>query len=56
MIIFNHNVAGNQPISEVISNPNIAFNLGIVLGLVIGVIFGIFVYACYRDYKEDKLD
>ena len=55
MLLLNHNVAGNQPISEIISNPDIAFNVGICLGVLIGFIFGVFVYACYRDIKECKL-
>ena len=45
-------IAGDQPISEVISDPNVTFNLGILFGVIVGIIFGIFVYACYKDIKE----
>jgi hypothetical protein len=55
MIILNHNVAGDQPISEVITDIDLAFNIGIGIGFVCGFMIGIFIYACYRDYKEDKL-
>ena len=51
----NHNVADMQPISEIISDVDIAFKIGITLGFVMGIILGVFLYALYRDYKEDKL-
>jgi ABC-type transporter Mla maintaining outer membrane lipid asymmetry permease subunit MlaE len=54
-ILLNHNVAGNQPISELISSIDLAFHVGIVLGFFIGMVFGIFVYACYRDFKEGEI-
>jgi uncharacterized phage infection (PIP) family protein YhgE len=55
LLLMNHNIAGNQPISEIISDPNVAFNLGIVLGFLIGFILGIFIYALWRDSRDEKM-
>ena len=54
MIILNHNVASNQPILEIISNPDMTFKIGIVLGLVIGLILARFITSLYYDIKRTK--
>jgi len=54
MIILNHNVAGNQPISDLISNVDLAFKIGILFGFTCGFIIAILIYSVYRDIKEQK--
>jgi len=53
--MFGHNVAGFQPISEIISNPDVAFKVGICLGFLVGFVIAVMVTHVYRDYREDKL-
>ena len=47
-------VAGNQPISEVVPDADVAFQVGMILGIIIGCTFASVVVGLYNDIKEKK--
>ena len=42
------------PISEIVSDVDLAFNIGIGMGFFLGIVLGICIYILYKDYKNLK--
>jgi hypothetical protein len=48
-------IVGSISISEIISESDVTFNIGIGMGFVLGVAIGIIVYSLYRDIKKMRV-
>lgn len=47
-------IGGDQPISEVISDIDLAFDVGILIGFIVGIALGIMITHFYYDWKNTK--